>query len=147
MKAASSLTQQAAEGLAIQALTFIAGDGERLGRFLATTGIGPVQIRAAAQQPGFLVGVLEHGTPADRLAALAALKSARGLKFVDLARATLPQAGPTLGTAAASAALPEHVSKTKNVAENIPEILKDRRIKSRRTAASSAHSRVPKPVV
>ena len=60
MKAAPSLTEQAAEGLAIQALTFIAGDGERLGRFLATTGIGPAQIRAAAQQPGFLVGVLEY---------------------------------------------------------------------------------------
>ena len=43
--------------------------------------------------------MLEHGTPADRLAALAALKSARGLKFVDVARATLPQAGPTLGAA------------------------------------------------
>jgi hypothetical protein len=60
MKAARSLTQQAAEGLAIQALTFIAGDGERLGRLLATTGIGPAQIRAAAEQPGFLVGVLEY---------------------------------------------------------------------------------------
>jgi hypothetical protein len=60
MKAARSLTEGAAEGLAIQALTFIADDGERLGRFLATTGIGPAQIRAAAQQPGFLVGVLEY---------------------------------------------------------------------------------------
>ena len=60
MKAARSLTQEAAEGLAIQALTFIAGDGERLGTFLATTGIGPAQIRTAAQQPGFLVGVLEY---------------------------------------------------------------------------------------
>jgi len=67
MKAASSLTQQAAEGLAIQALTFIADDGERLGRFLATTGIGPAQIRAAAQQPGFLVGVLEYLAGDERL--------------------------------------------------------------------------------
>jgi len=47
----------------------------------------------------FLLGVLEHGTPADRLAALAALKGARGLKFVELARATLPHAPPALGTA------------------------------------------------
>ncbi len=60
MKPGSSLTEEAAEGLAIQALTFIAGDGERLGRFLATTGIGPAQIRAAAQEPGFLVGVLDY---------------------------------------------------------------------------------------
>ena len=67
MKARSSLTQKAAEGLAIQALTFIAGDGERLGRFLATTGVGPAQIRAAAQQPGFLVGVLEFLAGDERL--------------------------------------------------------------------------------
>ncbi|HEX5213781.1 MAG TPA: DUF3572 domain-containing protein [Pseudolabrys sp.] len=67
MKAARSLTQEAAEGLAIQALTFIAGDGERLGRFLATTGIGPAQIRTAAQQPGFLVGVLEYLAGDERL--------------------------------------------------------------------------------
>jgi len=67
MKAARSLTQEAAEGLAIQALTFIADDGERLGRFLATTGIGPAQIRAAAQQPGFLVGVLEYLAGDERL--------------------------------------------------------------------------------
>ena len=60
MKPGSSLTEEAAEGLAIQALTFIAGDGERLGRFLATTGIGPAQIRAAALEPGFLLGVLDY---------------------------------------------------------------------------------------
>ena len=67
MKAARSLTQEAAEGLAIQALTFIASDGERLGAFLATTGIGPAQIRTAAQQPGFLVGVLEYLAGDERL--------------------------------------------------------------------------------
>ena len=67
MKLSSSLTQEAAEELAIQALTFIAGDGERLGRFLATTGIGPAQIRAAAQEPGFLIGVLDHLAGDERL--------------------------------------------------------------------------------
>jgi hypothetical protein len=60
MKLGASLTQEAVEGLAIQALTFIAGNGERLGRFLAITGIGPAQIRAAAQEPGFLIGVLDY---------------------------------------------------------------------------------------
>ena len=67
MKAAPSLTQEAAEALAIQALTFIAGDTERLGRFLATTGIGPAQIRAAAQEPGFLAGVLSYLAGDERL--------------------------------------------------------------------------------
>jgi tetratricopeptide (TPR) repeat protein len=50
----------------------------------------------SAEAAEFLVGVLEHGTPADRIAALAALKGARGVKFVSLARATLPTASPAL---------------------------------------------------
>jgi len=67
MKLAPSLTQEAAEGLAIQALTFIAGDGERLGRFLAITGIGPAEIRSAAAEPGFLAGVLDYIASDERL--------------------------------------------------------------------------------
>jgi hypothetical protein len=54
------LTQKDAESLAIQALAFIAGDGERIGPFLAATGIGPDMIRAAAGEPEFLAGVLEY---------------------------------------------------------------------------------------
>jgi Protein of unknown function (DUF3572) len=67
MKLGTLLTQEAAEGLAIQALTFIAGERERLGRFLAATGIGPDQIRAASSEPGFLAGVLEHLAGDERL--------------------------------------------------------------------------------
>jgi hypothetical protein len=52
--------QTAAEEIAIQALGFLASDSEELGRFLALTGIEPDQIREAAQQPGFLAGVLEY---------------------------------------------------------------------------------------
>jgi hypothetical protein len=43
-----------------------------------------------------LLGVLEHGAPADRLAALAALKTTRGSKFVELARASMQGAPATL---------------------------------------------------
>jgi len=60
MKKPSVMPKDAAEALAIQALTFIAADGERLGRFLAATGIDPSEIRGAAREPGFLAGVLEH---------------------------------------------------------------------------------------
>ena len=60
MKRRANLTREQAEGLAIQALSFIAGDSERLGRFLAVTGIGPAEIRIAAREPGFLVGVLDY---------------------------------------------------------------------------------------
>src|SRR5262245_58106192 len=51
----------AAERLAIAALAFIAEEPERLGRFLALTGIGPESIRTAAHEPQFLLGVLDHG--------------------------------------------------------------------------------------
>jgi hypothetical protein len=46
--------------MAIQALTFIAEEPERLDRFLAMTGLEAGQIRTAAREPGFLAGVLEH---------------------------------------------------------------------------------------
>jgi hypothetical protein len=52
--------QAAAEQLAIAALGFIAAEPERLGRFLAMTGIGPESIRDAAREPRFLAGVLDH---------------------------------------------------------------------------------------
>jgi len=60
MKRRANLTREQAEGLAIQALAFIAGDGERLGRFLAVTGVGPTEIRTAARGPHFLIGVLDY---------------------------------------------------------------------------------------
>jgi hypothetical protein len=85
MKPGPSLTQEAAEGLAIQALTFIAGDGERLGRFLATTGIGPAQIRAAAQEPGFLIGVLDYLAGDERL--LSAFAADTGVNPADIGKA------------------------------------------------------------
>jgi transposase len=49
-----------AEAVAIQALSFMASEPERLGRFLAVTGIGPESIRAAAATPGFLAGILDY---------------------------------------------------------------------------------------
>jgi hypothetical protein len=85
MKLGSSLTQEAAEGLAIQALTFIAGDGERLGRFLATTGIGPAEIRVAAREPGFLIGVLDHLAADERL--LTAFAAEAGVDPSDIGKA------------------------------------------------------------
>jgi hypothetical protein len=85
MKLGPPLTQEAAEGLAIQALTFIAQDGERLGRFLAVTGIGPAEIRAAAREPGFLVGVLDHLAADERL--LSAFAAEAGIDPPDVGKA------------------------------------------------------------
>jgi hypothetical protein len=55
-----SAPAQAAEALAVAALGFIAAEPERLGRFLAESGIGPESIRQAAREPQFLAGVLDH---------------------------------------------------------------------------------------
>ena len=57
----------AAEDLAIAALGFLAAEPERLGRFLALTGIAPDCIREAACEPQFLVGVLDHVVGDERL--------------------------------------------------------------------------------
>ena len=54
------LTQATAEAVAIDVLKFFASEPERFGRFLAATGIGPGDLRAAAKQPLFLAGVLDH---------------------------------------------------------------------------------------
>ena len=85
MKQSPPLTQEAAEGLAIQALTFIAQDGGRLGGFLAATGIGPAEIRSAAGEPGFLAGVLEYLAADDRL--IEAFAAETGHKPADVGRA------------------------------------------------------------
>ena len=51
--------REVAEIVAVQALGFIAGDPERLGLFLAETGIGPETLRTVAADPKFLAAVLE----------------------------------------------------------------------------------------
>ena len=51
--------REVAEIVAIQALSFIAGDPERLGPFLAESGLGPETLRTAAANPQFLASVLD----------------------------------------------------------------------------------------
>ena len=51
--------REVAEIVAVQALSFIAGDPERLGLFLAESGIGPETLRTAATDPHFLTHVLD----------------------------------------------------------------------------------------
>ena len=66
----SSSTQDArdqAETLAIAALAFLAGDPDRLGTFLALSGLGPESLRAASREPHFLAGVLDHVVSDERL--------------------------------------------------------------------------------
>lgn len=59
--------RETAEMLAIQALSFIAEEPERLGRFLAVTGLEAQSLRDAAREPNFLLGVLDHLAGDERL--------------------------------------------------------------------------------
>jgi hypothetical protein len=49
-----------AESVAIEALGFLAGEPQRLMRFLSLTGLEPETVRDAAAQPGFLAAVLDY---------------------------------------------------------------------------------------
>ncbi len=49
-----------AERIGIAGLGFLADDPARLGLFLATTGLGPAELRAEAGSPGMLGAVLEY---------------------------------------------------------------------------------------
>jgi Protein of unknown function (DUF3572) len=81
--------QAAAQELAIAALGFIAAEPERLGRFLAVTGIGPDSIREAAREPHFLAGVLDHVAGDERLLMAFATETAIDPSDVIPARDTL----------------------------------------------------------
>ena len=83
--------QAQAEMVAIQVLSYIAADGERLGRFLAVTGIDPGEIRAAAREPLFLAGVLDYLANDER--SLLDFAAHVALDPQDVARARLALAG------------------------------------------------------
>ena len=51
--------REAAEIVAVQALTYLAGDSALLGSFLAESGIGPESLRKSAADPQFLISVLD----------------------------------------------------------------------------------------
>ncbi|WP_425403748.1 DUF3572 domain-containing protein [Hwanghaeella sp.] len=45
--------------LARDALIYLSQDADRIGRFLAVTGVGPAEIRERVEDPTFLAGVLD----------------------------------------------------------------------------------------
>ncbi|MGL4526453.1 MAG: DUF3572 domain-containing protein [Aestuariivirga sp.] len=73
----NKMTIQSAEHLATAALLFLAEDEERLGGFLATSGIDPATIREVAAEPAFLAGVLSYLMQDESL--LLAFSANRGL--------------------------------------------------------------------
>jgi hypothetical protein len=81
--------QEAARELAIVALGYIASDPEELSRFLALTGIDPATIRAAAEEPGFLAGVLAYISGNERTLMAFATHAGVGPEEIEKARQVL----------------------------------------------------------
>ena len=77
--------REVAEIVAVQALSFIASDPQRLGTFLAESGIGPETLRTAAADPHFLTSVLEFVMRDD--ATVKAFASASNLHPTNIAAA------------------------------------------------------------
>jgi hypothetical protein len=90
------ISRAAAQDMAIAALTFIAQDADRLGRFLAMSGLDPDGVRTAAAEPRFLVGVLDYLSSDETL--LVAFASDAGIDptAVETARRLLSHR-PTMG--------------------------------------------------
>lgn len=79
-----------AEAMALRALAYLAADADRLGRFLALTGIGPADIRARLDDPLFLAGILDHLLSDERLLIEFAKNSDIDPAAVQAARRKLP---------------------------------------------------------
>jgi hypothetical protein len=82
---------EAAEALAVAALSYLASEPEHLGRFLAASGIGPERIREAAREPSFLAGVLDHFAGDEAL--LLAFARDQGIDPAEVERARAALAG------------------------------------------------------
>jgi hypothetical protein len=67
MAKVNRITREASEHLAIQALTYLGEESDRLARFLALSGLDPHAIAGAARDPQFLAGVLEYVAGDERL--------------------------------------------------------------------------------
>ena len=82
-----------ADGIAIEALGFLAGDPERLEPFLALSGLDPGNLRKAAAQPTFLAAVLDHMANDESL--LLAFAANAGHNPADVAKARFILGGPS----------------------------------------------------
>jgi len=85
--------REAASELAILALGFIAGDTDELSRFFALTGIDPGSIRIAAEEPGFLSGVLAYVSGNERTLLAFATYAGIAPEEIEKAKLTLTSTG------------------------------------------------------
>jgi hypothetical protein len=90
--------QRDAEVIGIQALGFLAGEPERLERFLALTGVLPEDLRRRAGEPELLTAVLDHVLADETLLFLFADAAGLHPSEVADARRELPGGASSSGT-------------------------------------------------
>jgi Protein of unknown function (DUF3572) len=79
------LSVDAVQDIALAALTYVAGDEDRLMRFLDLTGLDPDRLRAMVGQPSFSIAMLDYIMSDEPL--LLAFAAEAGLKPELIARA------------------------------------------------------------
>jgi Protein of unknown function (DUF3572) len=84
------LSPAEAEVIALKCLVFLAEDEQRVNRFMSLSGLSPGDLRAGANQPEFLAGVLDYLLSDEKL--LLAFIGSHGLEpeIPGLARRLLP---------------------------------------------------------
>ena len=87
--ARQSISPEFGRSLAASALGFLVVDAERLQRFLDLTGLGPQNLREAAEDPAFHGSVLEYILADERLLLRFAADSGLGPETVALAHQAL----------------------------------------------------------
>ncbi|MFV0366956.1 MAG: DUF3572 domain-containing protein [Hyphomicrobiaceae bacterium] len=92
MPSKNSTAPHEAETIALRALAFLAADTDRMGRFLALSGIGPTELRSQAGNPAMLCGILEYMMQDETLLIVFAAEAGLTPENVTAAHATL--AGP-----------------------------------------------------
>jgi hypothetical protein len=97
MSRPQQMTRELAESVAIQALSFLAEEPDRLGRFLSLTGLTPESLRDAASEPNFLLGVLDHLASDDALLQAFAASIESEPQTISAARDLLAGSRPATG--------------------------------------------------
>lgn len=82
-------SREAAQAVAIEALSFLARDPDRISGFLANAGIGPDRLRDVAREPGFLAAVLDYLLADEPLLLMFAEDSGISARSVPAARMAL----------------------------------------------------------
>ncbi len=82
----SRMTPEAAETIALQALVHLTQSPDDLGRFLASSGLGPAELKARAHEPELLSGVLDFLLGNEALLVAFCEAGSRSAKDVHMAR-------------------------------------------------------------